>query len=323
MGSPTVVSLPTSDVCSASDSLFRDTIRVEDKEFQVRVLAYSDSYNRKETAYDLSISSASSLGKDPLVSLQLVGKDADVELYRMSGYLVSNAVDPTLSAGDNSHSILSPSSAPSVICVGATGYRTSFLNYLGEKKVYNNGEHGQRTPFSGVGPTFDGRIKPDVMAPGQNIISSYSSFFISNPANAGRPLSSDTRHFKYNGRTYAWNANAGTSMSAPVVTGAISLWLQADPTLTPADCLEIFAKTCTHYDTSLTYPNNFYGYGQIDVAAGLREVLRRKATGIDDIAVQKSTVDDRIYLLDGRYVGTSMDNLPKGVYIRNGKKVIK
>ena len=55
--------------------------------------------------------------------------------------------------------------------------------------------------FSGVGPTFDGRIKPDVMAPGQNIISSYSSFFIGNPANAGRPLSSDTRHFKYNGRT--------------------------------------------------------------------------------------------------------------------------
>lgn len=323
VGSPTVVSLPTSDVCSASDSLFRDTIRVEDKEFQVRVLAYSDSYNRKETAYDLSISSASGLGKDPLVSLQLVGKDADVELYRMSGYLISNAVDPTLNAGDNSHSILSPSSAPSVICVGATGYRTSFLNYLGEKKVYNNGEHGQRTPFSGVGPTFDGRIKPDVMAPGQNIISSYSSFFISNPANAGRPLSSDTRHFKYNGRTYAWNANAGTSMSAPVVTGAIALWLQADPALTPADCLEIFAKTCTHYDTSLTYPNNFYGYGQIDVAAGLREVLRRKATGIDDIAVQKSMVDDRIYLLDGRYVGTSMDNLPKGVYIRNGKKVIK
>ena len=87
--------------------------------------------------------------------------------------------------------------------------------------------------------------------------------------------------------------------------------------------MEIFAKTCTHYDTSLTYPNNFYGYGQIDVAAGLRELLRRKATGIDDIAVQKSTVDDRIYLLDGRYVGTSMDNLPKGVYIRNGKKVIK
>ena len=112
-------------------------------------------------------------------------------------------------------------------------------------------------------------------------------------------------------------------MSAPVVTGSIALWLQADPTLTPADCLEIFAKTCTHYDTSLTYPNNFYGYGQIDVAAGLREVLRRKATGIDDIAVQKSTVDDRIYLLDGRYMGTSMDNLPKGVYIRNGKKVIK
>ena len=56
-------------------------------------------------------------------------------------------------------------------------------------------------------------------------------------------------------------------MSAPVVTGAIALWLQADPTLTTSDCMDIFAKTCTHYDSSLSYPNNLYGYGQIDVMA--------------------------------------------------------
>ena len=114
-------------------------------------------------------------------------------------------------------------------------------------------------------------------------------------------------------------------MSAPVVTGAIALWLQADPTLTPADCLEIFAKTCTHYDASLSYPNNLYGYGQIDVAAGLKEVLRRKALGINTIdnKTEMGRYDNRIYLLDGRYVGTTDANLPKGIYIRNGKKYIK
>jgi len=114
-------------------------------------------------------------------------------------------------------------------------------------------------------------------------------------------------------------------MSAPVVAGAIALWLQADPTLTSADCLEIFSKTCTHYDTSLSYPNNLYGYGQIDVAAGLGEVLRRKTLGINTIGQKKEPTqnDNRIYLLDGRYVGISEANLPKGIYIRNGKKFIK
>ena len=45
------------------------------------------------------------------------------------------------------------------------------------------------------------------------------------------------------------------SMSSPVVAGAIALWLQAYPRLTPQDCLEVFRKTCTQYDTSLSYPN--------------------------------------------------------------------
>ena len=65
------------------------------------------------------------------------------------------------------------------------------------------------------------------MAPGQNIISSYSSFYISNThredGSVKNDLKSDIRRFEYNGRTYSWNANAGTSMSAPVVTGAIAL----------------------------------------------------------------------------------------------------
>lgn len=114
-------------------------------------------------------------------------------------------------------------------------------------------------------------------------------------------------------------------MAAPVVTGAIALWLQADPRLTPADCLDIFSKTCTHYDTSLAYPNNLYGYGQIDVEAGLREVLRRKAAGIREVDGhgENRLTDARIYILDGRCAGTSQEELPRGIYIRNGRKFVK
>jgi len=325
VASPQIVDISTVNVCNAQDSLLTDSLLVGGKKYIWRVLAYPNSYDTSETAYDFQISSPSKLGDSPQVSLQVIGRDADIELYRMSGYMFPHSLDPVLDAGDCRYTIFSPSSSPDVICVGSTSYRTQFVNYLGEKKVYDSGQKGIRSSFSAMGPTLDGRIKPDVMAPGQNIISSYSTFFINNPKNVNASVKSDVRHFKYNGRTYAWNANAGTSMSAPVVTGAIALWLQADPTLTPADCLEIFAKTCTHYDTSLSYPNNLYGYGQIDVAAGLREVLRRKALGINTIGQKKVSelYDNRIYLLDGRYVGTSDANLPKGIYIRNGKKFVK
>ena len=325
VASPQIVDISTVNVCNAQDSLLTDSLLVGGKKYIWRVLAYPNSYDARETAYDFQISSPSKLGDSPQVSLQVMGRNADIELYRMSGYMFPHSLDPVLDAGDCRYTIFSPSSSPDVICVGSTSYRTQFVNYLGEKKVYDSGQKGIRSSFSAMGPTLDGRIKPDVMAPGQNIISSYSTFFINNPKNINASVKSDVRHFKYNGRTYAWNANAGTSMSAPVVTGAIALWLQADPTLTPADCLEIFAKTCTHYDKSLSYPNNLYGYGQIDVAAGLREVLRRKALGINTIGQKKVSeqYDNRIYLLDGRYVGTSDVNLPKGIYIRNGKKFVK
>ena len=325
VASPQIVDISTVNVCNAQDSLLTDSLLVGGKKYKWRVLAYPNSYDTHETAYDFQLSSPSKLGDSPQVSLQVMGRDADIELYRMSGYMFPHSLDPVLDAGDCRYTIFSPSSSPDVICVGSTSYRTQFVNYLGEKKVYDSGQKGIRSSFSAMGPTLDGRIKPDVMAPGQNIISSYSTFFINNPKNVNASVKSDVRHFEYNGRTYAWNANAGTSMSAPVVTGAIALWLQADPTLTPADCLEIFAKTCSHYDTSLSYPNNLYGYGQIDVAAGLREVLRRKALGINTIGQKKVSeqYDNRIYLLDGRYVGTSDANLPKGIYIRNGKKFVK
>ena len=110
------------------------------------------------------------------------------------------------------------------------------------------------------------------MAPGTNVISSYSSFYLENNPDAGDILS-DVAHFDFQGRTYAWNANSGTSMSTPVVAGAIALWLQAKPDLTPEQVLGIISRTSRHYDESLEYPNNLYGYGEVDAYAGLLDVL--------------------------------------------------
>ena len=47
-------------------------------------------------------------------------------------------------------------------------------------------------------------------------------------------------------------------------------------------------------------------------------------SGINNtLAVGGQNVEERIYTIDGRYVGTDMSNLGKGVYVVNGKKVVK
>ena len=324
--SPTaqVVEIPMEKVLACKDSLLIDSVKIGSQMYEWRVLGYPSSYKVEDVVYDIRLASRPNLGYDVPVSIEFASSEATIDLYRIRGFLPPHDQNPMLKMGDNSYSIHSPSSAPSVISVGATAYRRGFLNYLGEWKDYDKGTDGRRTSFSGVGPTIDGRTKPDVMAPGQNVVSAYSSYFIMNPKNAGAPLASDVKHFEHNGRTYAWNANSGTSMSSPVVAGAIALWLQAYPRLTPQDCLEVFRKTCTRYDTALAYPNNWYGYGEINVYEGLKEVLQMAAAGITQHeSTQPSESDKRIYHLDGRYAGTSEAKLPRGIYIRNHQKFVK
>ncbi|MBQ7470815.1 MAG: S8 family serine peptidase [Prevotella sp.] len=269
---PDTFLIPTERVLAAPDSSYVDTMLVGGVPYVFYVDAYPSCYNPEETVFDFVVWAFLRMGLDRPVSIEVLG-DADVSFYKTAGYFRSDNHNPQLNAAECSHSINSPSSAPSVICVGATSYRTSFINYKGETRVYDQGTNGQRGNYSSVGPTFDNRIKPDVMAPGTNIISSYSSFYLENKPDAS-DISSDVEHFEWNGRTYAWNSNAGTSMSSPVLGGAVALWLQANPQLTPEDVKGIFSRTCRHYDPALTYPNNLYGYGEVDVYRGLLDILQ-------------------------------------------------
>lgn len=53
-------------------------------------------------------------------------------------------------------------------------------------------------------------------------------------------------------------------------------------------------------------------------------LMEDETTGIDDLQQNKEQKDtQRIYTLNGRYVGTSFDTLPNGIYIIKGKKIVK
>ena len=333
-----------SDVLSQEDSLLTSELHKDDYQLTMTTEAYPSCYHADEICYDVTVHTTGDVGVARPLSVEVVGRDADVEFFRVNGNLYTSTLNPSLNAGESVCCIHSPSSAPCVISVGSTSYRDSIQNMRGEWKKYWLGNGGVWAPFSSVGPTFDGRIKPDVMAPGNNIISSFSSFYMEAHPDAS-DLTWDLDRYEFNGRSYAWISSSGTSASCPAVAGAIALWLQAKPDLTPQEIKEVLSLTCRHYDKSLTYPNNKYGYGEIDVYRGLLYIL-----GVDRVEeVSKthtsarirytdnqlsvsfehplsSSVRLRLYTMNGRLVHTStvkagqtsqslsLGSLPAGIY---------
>ena len=287
--------------------------------YTIELAAYPSCYAAEETCYDLSVTADESINQFPL-AVEVVGTDASIEVYQASGSLAENAVNPLLNAGEYNHCILSPSSAPCAICVGNNAYRTGFRNYQGEWVSFDGTRDGLISPFSSVGPTYDGRIKPDVVAPGTNIISSYSSYYLEDHADpAYWPWITST--FDFGGRTYAWRAESGTSMSCPSVAGAIALWLEAKPDLTREEIMGVLERTCRHPDTSLSYPNNWYGYGEIDVYAGLLDILGLNA--IREVSHQQSAA--HVSVADGQLVvslpSEATSPLRLRIYTTNGRLI--
>jgi len=299
------------DVVAVEDSVRMDSLCQQ--EFLTLTEAYRSCYNPSEICYDLTLHGTNAIpgsgGK--ALSVEVLGTYAEVECYRVNGMFTSNALNAHLCAGETTRTISSPASAPCVIAVGSTVYRQGVFNYLGEWRSYEPGTGGQRSNYSSIGPTYDGRTKPDVMAPGGNIISSYSSYFIENNPDSYE-VSWDVAHFDFAGRTYGWNCSEGTSMACPTVAGAIALWLQARPDLTPAEVMGVISRTSTHYDESLSYPNNYYGHGQIDVYAGLLDVLGLSA--IKDVSRQPTAL--RVAVAAGRLCLQMPQSSPDGLRLR-------
>lgn len=261
------------------DSVLTDTLFIGGDTCTVTTDRYPSTFSA-DTVYNVFFTANKALSALPPIALVLQGRDNHAELYGSSSNGLDNRpdIDQRWTAAEMTHNIHAPACFPSVVCVGATAHRLGFTNYKGEYRDFSKGRTvGLRSPYSSVGPAINGMQKPDVVAPGDNIISSYSSFYLEHNPEAN-DINSDVEHFEFEDRTYAWNANTGTSMAAPVVAGIIALWLQAKPDLTREEIIDAFSHTCRQPDAALSYPNNEYGYGEIDAYRGLLHLL-----GIDGI----------------------------------------
>lgn len=146
---------------------------------------------------------------------------------------------------------------------GVTRNIISVGAYTSYPRVY--GTLGAKAGFSSMGPTLDGRIKPDISAPGQTLMSSLPDF--------GNIKGDRAASTTVDGKTYYYGYMQGTSMSSPYAAGVVAMWLEADPTLDYEDVIDIFRHTSCSDDFTGTTPNNSWGYGKIDAYHGLIYIL--------------------------------------------------
>lgn len=184
--------------------------------------------------------------------------------------------------GDYNGTISDMAVCPKLIVVGSYNTADEWFCLDGLKSRYvGEGDYftpGRVSGFSSYGTLSDGRNLPTVCAPGSTIISSVNRYFTElddvkdQAAQLFQACATDPE-----GRLNYWKQEVGTSMSCPLVAGAVACWLEADPTLTYADIQDIIAKTATVDDDVRAGDPVKWGAGKFDALAGIKEVLRRAA----------------------------------------------
>ncbi len=153
----------------------------------------------------------------------------------------------------------------SVISVGSYNTRQYVPLRNGTTTLRSNSTPMAISYYSAFGPDENGIQRPDVCAPGSVMISSANRYDTEAPNIAYWQPS-----VYFNGVEYPYCPDLGTSMSAPVVAGAIAMWMQANPNLTVNDVRDILVHSSNKEGLSNS-PQ--WGNGKLDVAAGIRYLI--------------------------------------------------
>ncbi|HLF53019.1 S8 family serine peptidase [Flavobacterium sp.] len=116
--------------------------------------------------------------------------------------------------------------------------------------------------FSSIGPSFDGRVKPDVMAQGQNSVLSNTAGTIT--------------------------TGNGTSFSGPIMAGMIASFWQAFPSFTNTQIIQFVKQSADRFAT----PNAQYGYGIPDFQLALNNALSIAEFDADEFILYPNPVKD-------------------------------
>jgi subtilisin family serine protease len=172
---------------------------------------------------------------------------------------------------DNQQTIVSYwTCSDKVITVAAYQNRGQLINYNGDTVSLAYGGYPVRgiAEFSSLGPTRDGRQKPDLTAPGGQVMSA-------------QPLGT-LQYLINTNYTYidvdGWHVSGkGTSMAAPMVAGAAALYFQCQPEAN-WEQLQLALETASRVDSFVVneaayIPNEHWGYGKLDVYELMKDCM--------------------------------------------------
>ncbi len=201
-------------------------------------------------------------------TLHVWGDDVNVEL--------TSAEVEGWTEGNNEYSLAEiGGTGTNIISVGAYVTRNTYTKEGSDEEVTLDETMNDIASFSSRGPAIDGRVKPEITAPGTYIASSISAY--------DQTISSQVlaRTETWNDQTFYYAYMQGTSMAAPFVAGVLATWLQANPELSPADVRTILKKTAQTDSYTGTLPpegNGIWGYGKIDAWNGIKKSLEWAAS---------------------------------------------
>ena len=271
-------------------------------------------------------------GEYSLITLSVVGKKGKNFRIISSGPYLADYSIPGFVSGSGVNSYGYYCESDSVISVGSFCSRTQG-NYLGGGVVTSSVPHHYPSSFSSYGWTIDDKPIPDVLAPGEYVLSAlnaYDESYIDQETheNITNNIYGYSEQF---GRRSYYGWMRGTSMACPSATGIIALWLQAQPNLATNELRVIFRDTSwMNEEVSSIYPAVALGSGWIQAANGLRYIQNHYLpTGIGAPSASSGTfgstdsggygsADSGTYNLNGVRVNDSY----RGIAIHNGKKYI-
>lgn len=212
------------------------------------------------------------------VALAIKGTEGDINVWNESYYygfphkysseFISRNVLGYVN-GNTASTVSDMGAAKSVLLVGAYASKITYTDINNNSASYGSYVAPDAlVPFSSRGPMADGRIKPDITAPGLTIataISSQDTAYTPTGSSSGQVVSSVISPI--DGKKYYFAEFSGTSASAPVTSGIVALMLQANPYLTPAQAKDIIFETAIEDQRTGALPaegSNFWGHGKIN-----------------------------------------------------------
>lgn len=169
--------------------------------------------------------------------------------------IVKSAGNDNSDVGDGSK----PPDCDPFDCIPTNGVAKNILTVGAVKKLteeYTDASDVEITSFSSFGPTDDGRIKPDIVAPGQSVFSSTSN------------------------STSAYETLSGTSMATPAVTGTLALLQELHKNLNGGSVMKSATLKALAIHTAREAgpsagPDYMFGWGLLDAKYAAETLIEK------------------------------------------------